>query len=122
MQREDTGRVQHREAGSRNIITHTGTDRCQRNCFVEPAKDIPPQSATGAAASVGCSQDTRARHFADEQWRFASTAGKYVRRLAMTLSLAVANILALSAPIAEMDTTIEKIRPPQEPRMLRANS
>lgn len=40
----------------------------------------------------------------------------------MTLSLAVANMLALSAPMAEMDTTMEKIRPPQEPRVLRANS
>ena len=88
---------------------------------MDPAKDI-----AAARNGRGSIRKLLSRYsgssLADEQWRFASTAGKYVRRLAMTLSLAVANMLALSAPIAEMDTTIEKIRPPQEPRMLRANS
>ena len=56
-------------------MTHTGTDRCQRNCFVELANKIAAER-NGRGSMRRLLSRYSGSSLADEQWRFASTAGE----------------------------------------------
>ena len=102
-------------------LSYMGTDRCHRGSLVDAASLFRGRLKNDGQIPKVLSRYS-ASSFALLQCRFASRLGKYLRWLAVTTSLAVANTFAFSAPMAEAETTSEKMSPPQGPTVRVAKS